>query len=209
MSSDANKPNDPDKSAWGWIVKNILIPLLVAMIPAYATLVVAHVLPNPFPNSPTPTPTLLNQGVTPVETSPSNLLPIYTPTMQSTSIWPSNSTPLSTTPSISFIKVPSKGSNAQISGIAERVDAKKYGVAVYIYVDGGWWTRPDITHPITSLASDGTWSVVYATNNDDLNATQIAAYLIPIGYNPPPMTGGATLPFDLIINAVAKTEATR
>ncbi|MFZ1040250.1 MAG: hypothetical protein WCA79_02665 [Anaerolineales bacterium] len=52
-TSDNNKTKDPDKSCMGWTVKNAFVPILVAMIGAYAILVAAHILPWPFP-----TPTL-------------------------------------------------------------------------------------------------------------------------------------------------------
>jgi hypothetical protein len=43
----------------------------------------------------------------------------------------------------------------------------------------------------------------------DQNATEIAAYLVPNGYSPPLMSGGATLPADLEQNAVTRVMVDR
>jgi hypothetical protein len=112
-------------------------------------------------------------------------------------------------PSISFSHVPPIGSHDDLEGVVQGVDPAKYVVAIYISVDGGWWTKPTFASPTTPISSDGTWSAPYATGGNDISATAIVAYLIPIGYNPPAMAGGATLPSDLGANAVAKAEATR
>ena len=83
-----------------------------------------------------------------------------------------------------------------------------YRIAVYIYV-GGWWTKPTFANPTTSIAIDGSWVCDITTGGSDQNATQVAAFLIPATYTPPPMSGGQTLPAELYSNAVANCSVTR
>ena len=56
-TTDTNKAKDPDKSCLGWTVKNALVPILVAVIGAYAVLAAAKILPSPFSSAATSTPT--------------------------------------------------------------------------------------------------------------------------------------------------------
>jgi hypothetical protein len=101
------------------------------------------------------------------------------------------------------------GSSEDLYGKVEGVNPTMYGVAVYIRVGGGWWTKPTFAASVTPIASDGTWNCPYATGGDDTSATVIRAYLIPIGYPPPAMAGASTLPSALEKNAAAMVEATR
>jgi len=55
------------------------------------------------------------------------------------------------------------------------------GVAVYILVGSGWWTKPYWGAGITRINSDGTWSAYIDTGGDDKHATKVRAYLIPKG----------------------------
>jgi len=55
------------------------------------------------------------------------------------------------------------------------------GVAVYILVNGGWWTKPYWGSEITRINSDGTWSANINTGGVDYNATKVRVYLIPKG----------------------------
>ncbi len=112
-------------------------------------------------------------------------------------------------PRITFTSVPAIGSSKDLFGKVEGVTPNKYGVAVYIRVGGGWWTKPTFAAPVTSIASDGTWKCHYATGGNDLSATVIRAYLIPIDYKPPAMSGGSSLPSALEKTAVAKVEVAR
>jgi hypothetical protein len=117
--------------------------------------------------------------------------------------------PSSSVPKIEIISVPALGSNKRLSGRVEGVDPKKFGVAVYIQVDGGWWTKPYWNAPVTFIGPDGNWSCAYVTGGNDLYATAFRAYLIPIKYDPPTMNGDANLPSELDENAVATAEANR
>lgn len=130
-------------------------------------------------------------------------------TSTSTPTLTSAAAPPNSAPKIMFISVPPMGSSDDLYGKVEGVDPNMYGVAVYIRVGGGWWTKPTFAASVTPIASDGTWNCPYATGGNDTSATAIRAYLIPIGYSPPTMSGGSNLPHDLEQNAVAKVEATR
>ena len=132
-----------------------------------------------------------------------------TPSAEHTPTLASSPTPSNSTPQIIFTSVPPMGSSEDLYGRVEGVNPEMYGVAVYIRVGGGWWTKPTFAAPVTPIALDGTWNCPYATGGNDTSATVISAYLIPIGYNPPAMSGGSSLPSVLEKNAVAKVEATR
>jgi exo-beta-1,3-glucanase (GH17 family) len=110
---------------------------------------------------------------------------------------------------ISFIYVPLYGSYDDLEGRVCGIDsAEDYRVAVYIYVSG-WWTKPFWNNPLTIIKSDGTWTCDITTGGIDSQATQIAAFLVPFGYQPPSLSGRATLPAELDDNSVAKCLVTR
>jgi len=109
---------------------------------------------------------------------------------------------------IGFTYVPPVGSFENLEGEVLHVSPSDYRVAVYIYVNG-WWTKPTFSQPLTSIRSNGNWSTDITTGGDDEQATRIAAYLLPEGYSPPLLSGGASLPAELDQNAAAKVEASR
>jgi hypothetical protein len=105
-------------------------------------------------------------------------------------------------PTIEFAYVPPYGSFENLQGRAMCVTPADYKVAVYIYVSG-WWTKPYWAWPLTAIRTDGSWTCNITTGGTDQLATRIAAFLVPNGYNPPLMSGGQTLPTELLNNAVA------
>jgi hypothetical protein len=107
-----------------------------------------------------------------------------------------------------FDHVPPYGSYDNLSGHVTCVVPGDYKIAVYINVSG-WWTKPTFDSPLTSIDSNGDWITDITTGGSDLMATDIAAFLVPNGYMPPPMSGGATLPQALYSNAVATNSVTR
>jgi hypothetical protein len=150
--------------------------------------------------------TAMATGSTSLPTPPTDSA---TPSVEPTLIPASAPTSSNSTPQIIFTSVPPIGSSEDLSGRVEGVNPEMYGIAVYIRVGGGWWTKPTFATSVTPIASDGTWNCSYATGGDDTSATVIRAYLIPLGYSPPAMSGGSSLPSALERNAVAKVEATR
>lgn len=112
-------------------------------------------------------------------------------------------------PVIEFTYVPSYGSFENLKGQVWHVRPADYKVAVYIRVRGGWWTKPYWSTPLTVINPDGSWVCDITTGGVDEEATEIVAYLVPNGYNPPLMSGQSTLPSELEENSVGKAEAIR
>ena len=108
---------------------------------------------------------------------------------------------------IEFTNVPAYGSNTDLAGRALNIDPTSYRIAVYIKVGGGWWTKPSFAAPLTTISTNGTWTTDITTGGSDQNAIEIAAFLVPAGYSPPQMQGGATLPSAL--DAYPKVSVTR
>jgi hypothetical protein len=105
-------------------------------------------------------------------------------------------------PTVELTYVPPYGSFDNLEGRVACVESADYNVAVYIYVSG-WWTKPYWAWPLTPIQPDGTWACDITTGGVDQNATKIAAFLVPNGYDPPLMGGDQTLPPELEENAAA------
>lgn len=89
------------------------------------------------------------------------------------------------------------------------IDTKKYGVAVYIKVRGGWWIKPYWNNTVTKINKSGNWKCDITTGGVDEEATVVAAYLIKKEYNPPIAKGEPEVPQEIENNAVAKAIAIR
>ncbi len=113
------------------------------------------------------------------------------------------------TPQLSLTYVPPYGSSDELEGQALHVPTAGYGIAVYIDVSGGWWTKPTFAQPVTTLQPDGTWLTPIVTGGSDQLATEIAAFLIPTSYSPPALAGSPTLPAALYSNSVANVQTSR
>jgi len=120
-------------------------------------------------------------------------------------------------PTIWFTYVPPYGSFNNLEGQVENVTPANYKVAVYIKVEGFWWTKPYWTSPSTVIKPNGSWTCDITTGGQDETATEIVAYLVPNEYNPPlmgcnptpPMACSSMIPAELEANAVAKVGVTR
>jgi len=112
------------------------------------------------------------------------------------------------TPVLAIMHLPTRGSQDNLEGRVEHVDPLDYEVAVYIYVNG-WWTKPYWANPTTDVQCDGRWTCDITTGGNDSQATRIAAFLLPDGYDPPLAYGDAALSSDLAAHAVASVEVTR
>lgn len=116
------------------------------------------------------------------------------------------------TPRIEFTYVPpfvDAPPFENLEGQVWHVQPADYKLVTYINVGGLWWIKPYLDRPLTSLQVDGSWSCDITTGGSDNRATRIATYLIPNGYNPPLLTGAATLPAELDLNSAAKSEVAR
>ena len=106
-------------------------------------------------------------------------------------------------PVIEFAYVPPYGSFENLKGQIWHVWPSDYKVAVYIYVIGRWWTKPYWSWPLTTINPDGSWTCDITTGGVDQRATNIVAFLVPNGYDPPEDRP------DLVQDAVAKVEMAR
>ena len=113
------------------------------------------------------------------------------------------------TPSITFTYVPPYGSGTALEGQVLHVSPASYGVAVYIRVASGWWTKPTFAQPVTAIQADGTWSAAIVTGGIDQLATDVAAFLIPSSFSPPQLSGAGTLPDSLSVNSVTHVQVQR
>jgi hypothetical protein len=114
-----------------------------------------------------------------------------------------------THPGISITYVPPCRSGEKLKGNVANVVPAQYKVAIYIFVSGGWWTKPTFASPLTTIASDGTWESYVNTGGNDGLATQFAAFLVPNGYTPPSSAGYGEIPEEIFSHAVAHTYADR
>jgi len=104
-------------------------------------------------------------------------------------------------PKITITNVPSYGVSGSASGTVKGVNPSNYKVAVYIYVSG-WWNKPYWDSPLTEIMSNAKWSCNINTGGDDIEATRVAAFLVPAKYVPPIMSGEKKLPSELYKNSV-------
>jgi exo-beta-1,3-glucanase (GH17 family) len=119
-------------------------------------------------------------------------------------------------PGVVVTHLPTYNSSTQdyyLLGAVTGVDPSLYAIAVYIYVNGGWWTKPTFVNPVTLIGSYGTWSCDIDTGrfsggHDEL-ATVIAAFLIPKGYTPPAANNAGALDPSLLSTAVASQYVNR
>jgi hypothetical protein len=63
------------------------------------------------------------------------------------------------------------------------VDPANFKVAVHIFVEtaGEWWIKPTFASPLTSIASDSTWTTAIVGGGNHRYATRIVAFLVPNG----------------------------
>lgn len=112
-------------------------------------------------------------------------------------------------PMLEFTSVPSVGSTNDLHGRVSDVAAADYRVAVFIRVAGGWWTKPTFAEPLTVIQPDGTWVCDITTGSGDPCATELAAFLVPVGFSPPLAQGEPELPSAVWSNAVAQVLTNR
>jgi exo-beta-1,3-glucanase (GH17 family) len=113
------------------------------------------------------------------------------------------------TPAIELTAVPPIGSQDNLGGRVWHVAPADFGVAVYIKVLGGWWTKPFWNSPVTSISCEGSWVCDITTGGEDAQATDIAAFLIPLTYTPPAAAWAGALPAELYTNSPAYVEVKR
>ena len=79
------------------------------------------------------------------------------------------------TPAIRLTFVPEHGSTADLHGQVLHVQPDEYRVAVYLLVEGAWWTKPYFASPTTKITVNGSWTCDVTTGGIDQLATEMAA----------------------------------
>lgn len=110
-------------------------------------------------------------------------------------------------PSIALTLIPAVGSSADLEGTVLHVSPITHRVAVYIRVGGGWWTKPTFAEPVTAPAWDGQWITDITTGGNDPLASDVAAFLLPLGVSPAPANGQPFLPASIFADALAWVQA--
>jgi hypothetical protein len=110
---------------------------------------------------------------------------------------------------IELTHVPVIDSTEDLVGRVGHVGPCDYRVAVLIKVNGGWWTKPTYASALTSMGYDGVWVTDITTGGMDASATEIAAFLVPVGYVPPDHNNAPSINPDLIANSVASVSVVR
>lgn len=99
--------------------------------------------------------------------------------------------------SIALTFVGPYGDGRHIYGRVLHVKPADYKAAIYILVQGRWWTKPYFNQPLTGIQNDGTFSSPINTGGIDYLATAVRAYLVPNSFSPPLASGWGSLPAEL------------
>lgn len=115
-------------------------------------------------------------------------------------------------PEIKFSYVPPIGNmiknlKGNVRGIGS--DINQYKVAIYIFIENKWYSKPYDNKPLTTIRDDLTWECDITTKCNDHLASKIAGFLISSGYTPPVLPGNPILPEEIYTQAIAYTEVTR
>jgi hypothetical protein len=88
-------------------------------------------------------------------------------------------------PGIVITNMPAFGALGNLSGFVTNANPATNSVAVFIFVAGGWYSKPGCASPLTPIQPNGSWSANITIYPSDTNATEIAAFLMPTNYNQP------------------------
>ena len=96
--------------------------------------------------------------------------------------------------------------DGNLYGTTSALGTVNHRVAVFIMVDGRWYTKPSFAEPVVKIASDGTWFADVTTGPGDERAQRCAAFVIPAEYEPATVNGMVDLPGALKRQAVVWSE---
>lgn len=117
---------------------------------------------------------------------------------------------LAQTPTIQFTNVPSFGTTGPLTGRVQNVSLTRVAVTTYLFLpDQGWYTEPGCDRPRTYLNAAGDWSTIINNGPLDKTATKIAAYVVPVEFNPPCVFGAAGIPPAITSAALASLTVDR
>lgn len=105
-------------------------------------------------------------------------------------------------PVIEIDSVPRYGSDGLLRGHVQNADPATHKVASYIYV-GAWWSKPTLSEPTVAVQPDGSFSAAISLEPTDVNATRVAAFLLPSTAVTPTAAGTPQLPAELDELAIA------
>lgn len=97
-------------------------------------------------------------------------------------------------PSIIITNLPAYGAHGNLGGLVLNANPATNCVVVFIFVAGDWYSKPGCASPLTPIKPDGSWTANITPNVNDVNATEIAAFLVPTNYNQPCVNGVPGLP---------------
>lgn len=101
------------------------------------------------------------------------------------------------------------GEGHDLRGTVSGVGTFNHRVAVFIRVDGLWYTKPSFAVPVVPIAHDGIWTADVTTGPGDERAERFMAFVIPEDFEPPAVSGMADLPRSINRAAVATAELVR
>ena len=107
--------------------------------------------------------------------------------------------------------IPPKGSSKNLVGYVKHTNIVQVKVATLILVpDYGWVSKPFENAPTVRVQNSiGRFEVDFTTGGNDQNATSIAVFAIPLTYDPPTVLGSASIPEEILRNALAHVEIAR
>ncbi|HWM93628.1 MAG TPA: glycoside hydrolase family 16 protein [Thermoanaerobaculia bacterium] len=102
-------------------------------------------------------------------------------------------------PPIEITSIPAYGSQENLRGRVSNVDPGTYHVAAYLFLEGlGWYVKPTLASPCTSIAGNGEFVVDVTTGGVDNLAHRYAVFLLPAS-DPCPLANGVPfLPDELL-----------
>lgn len=97
------------------------------------------------------------------------------------------------TPTIELTTIPPYGDQVGLlQGRVLHVDPARHRVCVVIMVNGGWWNKPYFASPTVTISSQGTWEVRTNTGGRDFEFTEVRAFILAAGVEPPQLANAAT-----------------
>lgn len=93
-----------------------------------------------------------------------------------------------------------------ISGEVVGVGNLNHRIAIYLEIDGAWWTKPTFTDPTLPIDCDGTYEVNVFSAEGDERATRVVLAVVPSDFPTPVLSGEPSIPPALFTRAVALEE---
>ena len=95
------------------------------------------------------------------------------------------------TPVIALTYVPARGVNSPVTGVVFREDGgdfnpSDYRISVFLQIEEGgqYWVKPYNTKTYTELGDDGSFSALFNTGGNDINAQMLHIMLVPSSFTP-------------------------